>query len=165
MALMERAAKATADFYLANTPTDGIPYWDTGAPGLLQRGDYLSRPAEADNPHEPVDASAAAIAAQGLLPLGSHCGRTKAGARYWRAGIQLTGTLLREPYLSTSPRHEGLLLHVIYHRPRGWDYVPKGKRIPQGESALWGDYHLLELAVYTQRLVTGAAQHAFYAPV
>ena len=165
MQTMRRAATATADFYLANTPTDGVPYWDTGAPGLAQMGDYLARPAEPDNPQEPVDASAAAIAAQGLLRLGAYLGRTRAGARYWRAGLQLTRTLLSAPYLSTSPKHEGLLLHVIYHRPRGWDYTPKGKSIPQGESALWGDYHLIELAVYTKRLVTGAAQHAFFAPV
>jgi formamidopyrimidine-DNA glycosylase len=36
-------ARATADFYLANTPTCGVPYWDTGAPGLAHLGDYLSR--------------------------------------------------------------------------------------------------------------------------
>jgi hypothetical protein len=23
--------RATCDFYLDNTPTDGVPYWDTGA--------------------------------------------------------------------------------------------------------------------------------------
>ena len=34
-ALMLKAAKATCDFYIANTPVDGIPYWDTGAPGSL----------------------------------------------------------------------------------------------------------------------------------
>ena len=37
-------ATATADFYLRHTPTDGIPYWDTGAPGLGRLGDYLDRP-------------------------------------------------------------------------------------------------------------------------
>lgn len=39
-------ARVTADFYLRETPTDGIPYWDTGAPGLVHLGDYLNRPAE-----------------------------------------------------------------------------------------------------------------------
>src|SRR4029453_8676074 len=28
------AARATCDFYIASSPTDGVPYWDTGAPGL-----------------------------------------------------------------------------------------------------------------------------------
>jgi len=30
---MLEAARATCDFWIENTPTDGIPYWDTGAPG------------------------------------------------------------------------------------------------------------------------------------
>ncbi|MBL8851236.1 MAG: hypothetical protein JNG89_16260, partial [Planctomycetaceae bacterium] len=40
-ALMLRAAMVTCDFYIENTPTDGIPYWDTGAPGLARMGAYL----------------------------------------------------------------------------------------------------------------------------
>src|SRR6187401_588099 len=31
---MLKAARATCDFYIQNSPSDGIPYWDTGAPGL-----------------------------------------------------------------------------------------------------------------------------------
>ena len=41
---MRKAAEATADFYIENTAQDGIPYWDTGAPGLAELGDYLSVP-------------------------------------------------------------------------------------------------------------------------
>src|SRR5205085_12402048 len=33
-----RAARATADFYLANCCLDGIPMWDTGAPNLQRLG-------------------------------------------------------------------------------------------------------------------------------
>ena len=64
---MLKAAKATCDFYIENSCTDGIPYWDTGAPGLYKIGDYLNKPADPFNAYEPVDSSAAAIAAQGLL--------------------------------------------------------------------------------------------------
>ncbi len=39
---MRKAAEATADFYIENTALDGIPYWDTGAPGLAELGDYLA---------------------------------------------------------------------------------------------------------------------------
>ena len=67
---MLKAAKATCDFYIDNTPADGVPYWDTGAPGLYKMGDYLNKPADPFNDFEPVDSSAAAIAAQGLLRLG-----------------------------------------------------------------------------------------------
>ncbi|HTV02615.1 MAG TPA: hypothetical protein VMF13_18845, partial [Luteitalea sp.] len=66
------AARATADFYIGHTPTCGVPYWDTGAPGLASMGDYLDRPADPFNDFEPVDSSAAAIAAQGLIRLGQY---------------------------------------------------------------------------------------------
>ena len=33
--MMVNAAKATSDFYIENSPTNGIPYWDTGAPDWL----------------------------------------------------------------------------------------------------------------------------------
>ena len=40
-----KAARATCDFYIDHaTPADGVPYWDTGAPGLAQLGDWR-RPA------------------------------------------------------------------------------------------------------------------------
>ena len=58
------AALATADFYLANSCADGIPMWDTGAPNLYRLGDCLDRTSDPFNPWEPVDSSAAAIAAQ-----------------------------------------------------------------------------------------------------
>ena len=85
---MLRAAQATCDFYLEHTPTDGIPYWDTGRPGLSQLGDYLARPADPFNEHEPVDSSAAAIACQGLLRLGRRLngGRGQAAGRALLAG-------------------------------------------------------------------------------
>ena len=57
-ALMRKAATATADNFLANTPTDGISYWDQGAPKLHLLGDYLDRPADPFNAHEPVDSTA-----------------------------------------------------------------------------------------------------------
>ena len=69
-AFMLKAAKATCDFYIENTPIDGVPYWDTGAPGLHLMGDYLDRPQIPLMPFEPVDSSAAAIASQGLFTSG-----------------------------------------------------------------------------------------------
>ncbi len=147
-------AEATADFYIENLPTDGIPYWDTGAPELVRLGDYLDRPAEPFNEHEPVDSSAAAIAAQGLLRLGGYLGRigqTQKSIRYYQAGLTVAHRLFSEPYLSTDPQHEGLILHSVYHRPNGWDYIPPGRHVPCGESSMWGDYHARELAVMVQR--------------
>ena len=36
--------------------------------------DWRGRPSQPDNPYEPVDSSAAAIAAQGLIRLGTYLG-------------------------------------------------------------------------------------------
>ncbi len=147
-----QSAEAVADFYLANTPVDGIPYWDTGAPNLYRLGDYLNEPAQIMNDWEPVDSSAAAISAQGLLRLGRQLGVKGRGRRYWEAGLVTARSVLSEPYLSMESNHQGLLLHSIYHRPNGWDHIPPGARIPYGEASMWGDYHVRELALYLQRL-------------
>jgi hypothetical protein len=161
-----KAAGATCDFYVRETPTCGVPYWDTGAPGLAKLGDYLNQAADPFNEHEPVDSSAAAIASQGLLRFGHYLlhtkGQTKAGGRYVEAGLAVVRTLLNEPYLSTDPRHEGLLLHSVYHRPNGWDHVPPGRHVPCGESSMWGDYHVREVALFVKRLAESAPYHAFF---
>jgi hypothetical protein len=151
---MRKAATATADFYIDNTALDGVPYWDTGAPGLKHLGDWRSKPADPHNEHEPVDSSAAAIAAQGLLRIG-RCLKLSGdsqGRTYTQAGLTVAGTIFRPPYLSESDAHQGLLLHSVYHRPNGWDHVPAGSRIPCGESCMWGDYHAMELALYLKRM-------------
>ncbi len=161
----EEVAVATADFYIANTPVDGVPYWDTGAPGLAKLGDYLARPADPFNDHEPVDSSAAAIAAQGLIRLGNALvarGEAARGRVYRQAGLTVARTLFAEPYLSLDPDHEGLLLHTVYHRPNGWDHVPAGRKVPCGESAMWGDYHARELALMIQRESAGGPYLKFY---
>jgi unsaturated chondroitin disaccharide hydrolase len=155
---MLRAARATCDFYIDQTPVCGVPYWDTGAPGLARMGDYLNRTADPFNEHEPVDSSAAAIAAQGLLRLGRITGE----ARYTQAGLTVANTIFDEPYLSTDPLHQGLLLHAVYHRPNGWDHIPAGRSVPCGESCMWGDYHARELALYIQRLASGSPYLTFY---
>ena len=76
-----------------------------------------------------------------------------------------TQTLLDEPYLSTDGEHEGLLLHTIYHQPRGWDHVPEGSKIARGEACMWGDYHLRELALHVGRLAKGEPYYTFFGPV
>ena len=158
-ATMQRAAEATCDFYIAHTPTCGIPYWDTGAPNLHRLGDYLDRPADPFNDWEPVDSSAAAIAAQGLIRLGSFLKNDT----YTRAGLTVLRTLLSEPYLSMAPTHQGLLLHAVYHRPNNWDHIPAGRKVPCGESCMWGDYHLREVALLVERMAKGRPYLKFWA--
>ncbi|HUV68257.1 MAG TPA: hypothetical protein VMW15_01255 [Terracidiphilus sp.] len=147
--MLERAARSTCDFYIhQGSALDGICYWDTGAPHLHRLGDWKSKAADPYNAFEPVDSSASAIAAQGLIRLGHVLGN----AVYMQAGLAIVGRLLEEPYLSTDPDHEGILLHSVYHRPNGWDYIPPTAKIPCGESSMWGDYHLLEALLLVAKL-------------
>jgi unsaturated chondroitin disaccharide hydrolase len=166
VAVMQRAAVATADFYLENSCRDGVPMWDTGAPNLCRLPkDYLDMPSDPRNPYEPLDSSAAAIAAQGFIRLGNCLlarGQKKDGARYRQAGLAIARTLFDEPYLSTNPKHQGLLLHSVYHRPNGWDYIAPGQKIPNGESSMWGDYHARELALLILREARGESYLTFF---
>lgn len=162
VAVYETAARETCDHYLNDvTASDGIPYWDDGAPGLSRLEGWRDAPSEPCNDFEPVDSSAAAIGAQGLIRLGNYLGKAK-GGRYVQAGLAIAHRLMDEPYLSTSPKHQGLLLHSVYHRPNGWDHVPKGRKVPCGESSLWGDYHLLELANLIQRMAEKGKYPTFF---
>ena len=163
--LMLKAAEATCDFYIENVCTNGIPYWDTGAPNLHKMGDYLDQEADPYNDFEPVDSSAAAIGAQGLMRLGQYLKQndnTIRGDHYFQAGLSVVNRLLEEPYLSTNPNHQGLLLHTIYHRPNGWDHIPEGSKIPNGESCMWGDYHIRELVLYVQRMINNDTYFTFF---
>ncbi|MBG89278.1 MAG: glycosyl hydrolase [Verrucomicrobiales bacterium] len=154
-----KAAMATADFYLENSCRDGIPMWDTGAPNLHRMPGHLDRKSNPYNRWEPVDSSAAAIAAQGLLRLGrwlsKHGRKVVNPQRYTRAALTIADTLFSAPYLSEDSKHQGLILHSIYHRPNGWDYTAPGQKIPNGESSMWGDYHAMELALMIHREAKG----------
>jgi len=147
--VVRRAAEAVSDYYIESTPADGIPYWDTAAPGLDKLPGWADRPADPFNSYEPVDSSAAAIAAQGLLRLGNHLKND----RYWQAGLTVCHTLLEEPWLSVNPNHQGLLLHSVYHRPKGWDFSPANNGVTHGESSMWGDYHVREVSLYLLRII------------
>ncbi len=167
--MLLKTAMATADFYLENSCADGVPMWDTGAPNLHRLPvDYLKKPSNPYNKFEPVDGSAAAIAGQGLIRLGNYLnahGDKKAAAKYCQAGLSVAQTLFSEPYLSTDPQHQGLLLHSVYHRPNGWDYIALGQSVPNGESSMWGDYHLRELALLVLRESRGEVYLTFFGGV
>jgi unsaturated chondroitin disaccharide hydrolase len=148
-ATMMKAAEATCDFYIDYSPTDGIPYWDTGAPRLHRLGDWASKRSDPFNSFEPIDSSAAAIACQGLLCLGRYMGKQG----YFQAGLTVANALFDDPYLSMNPDHQGLILHAVYHRPNGWDAAPASNGVPRGEACMWGDYHAREAALYLLRMI------------
>jgi hypothetical protein len=158
-------AEAVADHYIGQTPLDGIPYWDTGAPGLARMGDIRSCPADPFNAHEPVDSSAAVIAAQGLIRLGLYLqrhGKKDQGTAYLQAGLTVAKNVFTEPYLSLDPKHQGLILHSVYHRPNGWDHIPAGKSVPCNEATMWGDYHAMELGLLITRMAEGKPELKFW---
>ena len=152
-------ARATSDYYIDGySAKDGVPYWDSCARQTHQLGNFTTKNADPFNAHEPVDSSAAAIAAQGFLRLGNYLaahGEKAAGKKYFQAGLTIADTLFAEPYLATDKKHQGLILHSVYHRPNGWDHIAKGQKVPNGESSMWGDYHALELALLISRLANG----------
>jgi len=165
MRRFEEVASAVSDFWIEQSPTDGIPYWDTGAPNLHRLGNWQNRPSDPFNRFEPVDSSAAVIAAQGLIRYGNYLRstrRAKKGDRYYQAGLTLAQNLFQEPYLSTDPKHQGLILHSIYHQPNRWDHVPPGRKVACGESSMWGDYHARELALLLLREAKGSAPYRFF---
>ena len=162
---MEKAALATAEFHIENSFADGIPFWDTGAPGVASCGPITHAPSDPYNDIEPLDSSAAAICAQGFLRLGNYFiskGDGKNGRRYKAAAYTTARALLQEPYLSTTKKHQGITLHAIYHRPNGWDYIPRGRKIPCGESCMWGDYHTMELVHLIKREAEGDLYPLFF---
>jgi len=163
------AARATCDHYIDDaSAADGIPFWDTGAPGLAAMPDWRDRPADPFNQREPVDSSAAAIAAQALLRLArilTARGDETEASLYEQAGLRILDTLLDGggPYLSHEAAHQGLLLHSVYHWPNRWDHVPEGSAIPRGESSQWGDYHVREAGLYVKRIAEGGPYLTFFA--
>ena len=151
----ETVTREVCDYYLSHTPLDGIPYWDTGGPRMHLIEGANDRPADPLNPYEPVDSSAAAIAAQALLRFGHYLGES--GTTYLSAGLRIVERLSSDDYLSRSLDHEGLLLHSVYHYPNGWDYAERPDLPPRGESCMWGDYHLLEAALWCEEWLRDTA--------
>ena len=147
--IFERAADFTAELYLLEACADGIPMWDFGAPKLHLLDDYQNSPSNPYNDYEPVDSSAAAIAAQGLLRFRD--------PKYKAAGLTIARSLFSAPYLCEDDDHQGLIRHSIYHRPNGWDQIHEDhcQFIPNGESSMWGDYHARELALLISREARG----------
>ena len=114
-------AERCAGYYLENTPDDGVPYWDYGAPNI---------------PNEPVDSSAAAIAACAFWKLQDIDGTRREAALYRNAGLAILSTLTGDGFLGTDDTgYEGILRHGVYHRPMNWGV---------DESVMWGDYFFLE---------------------
>lgn len=112
-------AERCAGYYLEHTPDHGVPFWDYGAPGI---------------PAEPLDSSAAAIAAGAFWKLKNILGTRRGADAYRHAALQILATLTGSDFTGDTSR-EGILLHGVYHRPMDWGV---------DESVMWGDYFFME---------------------
>ncbi len=116
-------AMLNADYYLENTPADGVTPWDYDAPetGALAKSQ--------------VDTSAAAIAASGLLDLANAAtDRTK--ARAYRDFALTSLQSLSAKYLGNlTPGFEGILNGGVYHIH---------KNLGVHEAVLFGEYFFVE---------------------
>jgi unsaturated chondroitin disaccharide hydrolase len=94
------AARKTADYFITHLPPDGIPYWDFRHP---------------DIPNTERDASAAAIAASGLLDLSRRTDSTSS-ARYRSAAEKILLSLTRD--YTAGPGSAAILAHSVGGRPQ-----------------------------------------------
>jgi unsaturated chondroitin disaccharide hydrolase len=98
---LDQAVKI-ADFFLShpNLPSDKVPYWDFNAPNI---------------PNEERDASAAAIAASGLLEL---CQYLKDDQKYFKAAEEILSSLSSPAYLAEPGTNNNYILkHSVGHKP------------------------------------------------
>ena len=115
------AAQRAADFFIAHLPSDGVPYWDFRDPAI---------------PNTPRDASAAAIAASGLLDLARYSDAPDA-VRYREAAMHILHSLATN-YLTRGTNSAAILLHSTGGKPQNSE-VDVG--------LVYADYYFVEALV------------------
>ena len=113
-------AEACADFYLANTPADGVAPWDFDAPEESRRQ---------------VDTSAAAITASGLFQLARISADPARRILYENSARHIMSTLCERYVGMGDSGWEGILKGGVYHTHKG---------LGVNESVMWGEYFFVE---------------------
>ncbi len=126
-------AEALANYFVANLPADYIPPWDFDAPGS-----------------QPVDTSAAAIAADGLVMLSTVAGTL--GASYLQDAENILGSLSSN-YLDLNPSGESVLI----------DGFPGNGGT--NTALIYGDYYFTEALLRLQNVLDGKPGWVLYSPV
>lgn len=96
------AAQKAADWFIANLPADGVPFWDFRHPSI---------------PFTERDASAAAIAASGMYDLARRVGG-ESRERYRAAADRMLLSLTAR-YMAPSTPNGAILRHSTGNRPQG----------------------------------------------
>jgi unsaturated chondroitin disaccharide hydrolase len=113
-------AMSCADFYIANSPEDGVAPWDFDAP---EEGRKL------------LDTSAAAITASGLFQLAGYCPDPLKGRYYDQTARRILTSLCCKHLAKGDPNWEGVLKGGVYHLHKG---------LGVNESVMWGEYFFVE---------------------
>jgi unsaturated chondroitin disaccharide hydrolase len=124
-------ALRTANYFIDHLPADHIPYWDFDAPKI---------------PDEPRDASAAAIAANGLLELSTYVKDETRSRHLWSSAESLLQSLASDHYLSVGTASRGITMHSVTSRPAN---------IEVDVTLIYADYYLLEALLKYRRLSSG----------
>ncbi len=116
-----RAFKSATNYFLNNTPSDYVAYWDLSFD---------------DGADEPKDSSCSAIAVCGMLEGIKHMEEGDPLKRiYLNASKRIINSLIDSYITKDVPEANGLLLHQVYSKPHknGVD-----------EMNIWGDYFYME---------------------
>ncbi|WP_372743934.1 glycoside hydrolase family 88 protein [Lutibacter sp.] len=116
-----------AEHYIKRLPEDGIPFWDFDDPKI---------------PNSPRDASAAAVAACGMLELSGLVKDPILKEKYYNAALSYIKELSSNNYLS-GDTNQALLLHSTGHYPNNSEVdVP----------IIYADYYYMEALVRLKKL-------------
>ncbi|WP_299780752.1 glycoside hydrolase family 88 protein [uncultured Formosa sp.] len=116
-----------ANKYLERLPEDGVPFWDFDDPKI---------------PNAPKDASAAAVAACGMLELSTLVEDKQLQKKYFNEAKRFITTLSSDAYLSNAT-NEALLLHSTGHHPRNSEV---------DASIIYADYYYMEALLRLKKL-------------
>jgi unsaturated chondroitin disaccharide hydrolase len=120
-------AEKLADVFIKRLPEDGIPYWDFDDPKI---------------PDAPKDASAAAVAASGMLELSGFIKNKVTRDKYKNAATTLLAKLSTSDYLS-GDKNQAFLMHSTGHRPNGSEI---------DASIIYADYYYLEALLRLKKM-------------
>ena len=116
-----------ADHFLERLPEDGIPYWDFDDPKI---------------PNAPKDASAAGVAACGLLELAGLVDDKNLKTKYFNAAKKSLEILSSKKYFS-GDKNQALLLHSTGHHPKNSEIdVP----------IIYADYYYMEALIRLKKM-------------
>src|SRR5665648_84357 len=120
-------AQKLADMFINRLPEDGIPYWDFDDPAI---------------PNAPKDASAAAVAASGMLELSGFVKDEASKAKYKNAAMAILKKLSTPEYLS-SDKNQAFLMHSTGHKPNDTEI---------DASIIYADYYYLEALLRLKKI-------------